>query len=616
MKLFKSSIKLQILIAYAMLAIPLLLLGYSSFNTHQTFSKSMQQTIEQDKVLSLTAALQRDVMDLQRNVLIYKDTASSHSVNNSEQLYSQISHTINALKDNPLLAIQSDKIIRMAEHLNDYKSSFDIVVKNRAEKEGLIESFIDSQSQKINASLLSADTQTSQEAERLQHINAAQKNALSYFITSNHKYAQAFKESVNVLENKVSDNEAPYNHVIQYKKSFLKIVTVQRNYTYLINVVMAGSAREILYFADELTQHAQEHTNIIRNTVTQDIKSQSTVFFILSALSLLMAIMTPWYFLSLIIKPIHSITQVFKDLSESKAVDKIPGLERNDEIGLLARAADVFKSTNEQTYQLLQQAKLSVAIQQKLNKELEEAKAHAEKSLSVKSDFLANMSHELRTPLNSVIGYTVRLLKNAQTFTPRQVSSLSAIERNGKHLLAMINDILDLSKIEANKLEVRFEPVDIYSLCEDVVDQMQSYSEEQGIALIYSPPENGEQMITTDPIRLSQILMNLISNGLKYTEQGTVTLSIDAPAQAQSITLHIRDTGIGISEENLKRLFQRFEQFDSETRYKIGHGTGLGMAIVENVARLLHAKVHVSSELGKGSLFSVELPIQQPSEKV
>lgn len=612
MKILQSSIKLQILIAYAMLAIPLLLLGYSSFSSHKTFSYVIAKTVEQDKVLSLTAALQRDIMDLQRNVLIYKDTASLSSVNNSEQLYKRIESAISALKESEILQIQDSSILRMAEHLHDYKSSFDIVVKNRSEKEALITHFIEDSSPNLLKTTDNTQTEIHLKTQLLKNIHIAKNSALSYFVTSNHRHTQSFKLAISDLESQGASYKSLLAGVTDYKKSFLKIVSMQRNYTYLINVVMAGSAREILHFADELTQYAHDHTVIMQNQASQKIASKNTVFFILSALSLLMVLTTPWYFSRLITQPIQRITQVFNDLAENKSVKKIPGLERHDEIGLLARAADVFKAKNEQTYQLLQQAKRSVTIQQTLNTELAEAKAYAEKSLSVKSDFLANMSHELRTPLNSVIGYTVRLLKNAQTFSDRQISSLNAIERNGKHLLAMINDILDLSKIEANKLEMRFEPVNIYSLCDDVVDQMQSYSEEQGVRLLYAHPDNAEHIITTDPIRLSQILINLISNGLKYTEQGSVTLSIDTPVTSQSLILNIHDTGIGISEENIQRLFDRFEQFDIDTRYKIGHGTGLGMAIVENVARLLHAKVSVKSELGKGSQFSVELPIAPP----
>ena len=229
------------------------------------------------------------------------------------------------------------------------------------------------------------------------------------------------------------------------------------------------------------------------------------------------------------------------------------------------------------------------------------------KLTKLKSDFLANMSHELRTPLNSVIGYTVRLLKKSENYDARQISSLNAIERNGKHLLAMINDILDLSKIEANKLELRFEKFVLHNLCENVIDQLQTNYLDKNLEFSFDFMLTKNTEITSDPLRLSQVLINLISNSIKYTEQGWVKLSVER--NGNTVVFIIADSGIGIKDEDMKKLFNRFEQFDSDTRFNIGHGTGLGLAIVDNLTRLLGAQISAKSEYTVGSEFTVVLPI-------
>lgn len=612
MRFFTSSIKLQIYAAYAMLALPIVLLGYLSLSTHRNFSSITELTFEQEHVFSLTASLQRDVIDLQRNVLIYKDTASAGSVQNAEELYEQLQLTLNLLKDHPRLRSHNDKLNRMHQHLIDYKTNFDIVVDNRKQQTQLVKTYISEVSPNLQKHLFDLDLSFSVRNKIAQHFYAAQRNSLSYLVTSDHIYISGFRENIGFAENLLSEkhqNSAFSQEINSYKRDFLKIVNLKRNYIFLINVVMAGSAQEILYYANELAELTREHSANQSKEVVESLAKQRTIILIFVSFGLLMTIATPLYFLSLITKPIQQITHVFKSLASGDTIDTIPGGERDDEIGMLAKAADVFKAKNEQTNELLEHAKQSVLIQQELNKELANAKGRAEKALSVKSDFLANMSHELRTPLNSVIGYTVRLLKNSDDMDKRQLSSLNAIERNGKHLLAMINDILDLSKIEANKLDMRFEPVLIVSLCEDVIDQMRASSDEKHLSLSFHNNAPTELEVVTDPVRLTQVIINLLSNAIKYTEQGWVTLTADYQALNEQIIISVADSGIGIHEDDMARLFNRFEQFDTDTRFKIGHGTGLGLAIVDNLSRLLGVKISATSTLGEGSTFTLTVPL-------
>nr|WP_252738355.1 ATP-binding protein [Saccharophagus degradans] len=304
--------------------------------------------------------------------------------------------------------------------------------------------------------------------------------------------------------------------------------------------------------------------------------------------------------------PLDRLTSVFESLAEGTRRVHIPDINRKDEIGLLARAANVFRSKNDQTEALLVKTEQMVKEQTLLNEHLQEEKLRAERALSVKTDFLANMSHELRTPLNAIIGFTVRLLKKKDQLQNQQVNAMEVIERNGRHLLAMINDILDLSKIEANKLDLHIASVQLPQLCADIMGQISLTAEEKSLRIDYEYVD--VPVIQSDSVRLSQILLNLLSNAIKYTESGGVSVKI-ARNSIDSITLTIADTGVGISEADQKKLFSRFEQFDDKTKFQVGKGTGLGLAIVANLCKILGIQVSVESTLGLGSCFTLVIPL-------
>ncbi len=591
------------------------MLTYFIFESHSTYNQTIRAGFVQQGIISLTSGLQRDVIDLQRNVLIYKSSASAGSANRVGLLYQRLSERILQLKDADLENGVDETLNSIEQHLTDYKTNFDVVVEYRQQRENLVSSYIGQESDAMADLVRRASVSRDLSAEDLTLVFSARNNALSYLETSDSLYIDAFKKDLNSIRDHIVtlnvSKSKEFEFIVainKYEKTFLRVVNLTRNYIYLINVVMAGSAREILYNSENLVEKTKITAEAIQEKALNQLEARRTFKAVLSAFGLTLAFFVPIYFFRLITQPIAKITHVFNDLSYGKEVAAIPGKERSDEIGLLARAADVFKAKNEQTNLLLIAAEKSVDIQQSLNMELSNAKIRAEKALSVKTDFLANMSHELRTPLNSVIGYTVRLLKTPEDYSARQHQALNTIERNGRHLLAMINDILDFSKIEAQKLEMNFQQENLYQICDDVIAQMKADSEEKRLLLSYEHNET-PLMIETDSVRLMQVLTNLVSNAIKYTETGSVILAVEVDQALGCARLSVSDTGLGIAEEDRVRLFKRFEQFDSNTKFKIGHGTGLGLAIVANVSRLLGATVTVKSELGAGSCFTVTVPL-------
>jgi signal transduction histidine kinase len=264
------------------------------------------------------------------------------------------------------------------------------------------------------------------------------------------------------------------------------------------------------------------------------------------------------------------------------------------------RQIDLATTFADQAVIAIENVRLFDEIQDK-NRQLAEASEN-------KSQFLSSMSHELRTPLNAIIGLTDMMVANAARFgAEKALEPLKRIHNAGTHLLGLINQVLDLSKIEAGKLELSPESVSLAPLIDQVFGTARQLAEQNNNRLVVDAPED-LGTLTVDPMRLRQILLNLLSNACKFTKQGDVTLRARRVADGRDlIELAIIDTGIGMTAEQLAKLFQEFSQAEASTAKKYG-GTGLGLAITRKLARMMGGDVTVTSEHGKGSVFTVRLP--------
>jgi signal transduction histidine kinase len=264
---------------------------------------------------------------------------------------------------------------------------------------------------------------------------------------------------------------------------------------------------------------------------------------------------------------------------------------------------DLMKTFAAQSVLAIQNARLFHRVDEKSH-ELETASRH-------KSEFLANMSHELRTPLNAIIGLTELLCDNPARFgTEKALEPLRRVLHAGRHLLNLINDILDLSKIEAGKMDLTLESVGIGAIVEEVLGTARPLAEQNNNALELDCPD-GIGSVHADTMRLRQILLNLLSNACKFTKGGVVRLRIARAEESGQhwIDFAVSDTGIGMTEEQLGRLFQEFSQADASTTRQFG-GSGLGLVISRRLCRLMGGDITVTSAPGEGSTFTVRLPTE------
>jgi signal transduction histidine kinase len=308
--------------------------------------------------------------------------------------------------------------------------------------------------------------------------------------------------------------------------------------------------------------------------------------------------------------PEYKLSKLQK-LGGFRTVLGVPMLRDGVSIGVLALARSQVRPFTEKQIDLVSTFadQAAIAIENvRLFDEIQDKSRQLEQASQHKSQFLASMSHELRTPLNAIIGLTEMMVTNAARFgTEKALEPLRRVNAAGAHLLSLINEVLDLSKIEAGKLELNPEPVNLARLIDEVIGTAGQLAEKNQNRLIVEAQEN-LGALTADTMRLKQILLNLLSNACKFTKEGEIALRVRKVADGRDwVELAVADTGIGLTAEQQAKLFQEFTQADSLTARRYG-GTGLGLALSRKLARMMGGDVTVASDPGKGSVFTVRLP--------
>lgn len=302
-------------------------------------------------------------------------------------------------------------------------------------------------------------------------------------------------------------------------------------------------------------------------------------------------------------KPILQLNIAAKNIAKGKW-DKTVKLERSDELGELAKSFNTMATQLQESFTTLEQR-----VQDR-TAELAIAKEKAEVANQAKSTFLANMSHELRSPLNAILGFS-QLMTRSQTLNTEQQENVGIITRSGEHLLTLINNVLDLSKIEAGRITLNEKNFDLYRLLDDLEEMFQLKADDKHLQLIFEHTNDVPQYVRTDEVKLRQIVINLLNNALKFTQEGGVSVRVFSSQEKNTNTaqllFEVEDTGLGIASDELETLFEAFVQ--TKTGKEAEEGTGLGLPITRQFVKLLGGEITVSSQIRHGTIFKFDIAV-------
>lgn len=631
-KLFSGfSIRKQILIGFTPILIVLMLLAFvSNYNFGVFFTQSqMLKSATQSSIHILE--IDRKIVELQRNVLVYSYIGYSGVLRKIEYLQGNIEEKL-ALLDNNLKGYpekERDVLTRLTKHYEGYKELFGDAVIKRIDLLDVKKELSDPTYEQIESVIVgmiesAKKSKSYDSALKLSDIKhqllLAHMNYSSFLSTPDAKIIGKtkiiIKKSIDSIQKIEAFNENNQQKIglkklkilaKEYENAFIKMVNINRGYLALINVVMAGKAAEIEALTKKLDVYHKSNLKIINKEIERNMLISQEHYRVLSLFAALIGIIAALWIASGISKPVQRMANTLTRLARGEKEIDIPGTDRHDEVGKMATAANEFK-------EMAQSLERQKSLLEKTIKQAEFAKEDAIKANNSKSDFLASMSHEIRTPMNGIFGMSELVME--ESLSEKQKKNMTSLMNSAEALLIIIDDILDFSKIEAGKLELDPTAFDLKNMVEEIIDIMAIKIQDNNVELTIQYDEKIGSVIIGDPVRIRQIITNLVGNATKFTKNGHISISIKGFLDNDSkslIKFSVEDTGIGIAKEVQSSIFDKFSQADNSTTRKFG-GTGLGLAICKKLAKMMGGEIGLESEVGKGSTFWFTIALYSSDE--
>lgn len=582
------SISSKIAISVLIIFVLFLILVKSYFDSLAQARKLNDEVLELTSLTSKILNIDRQLSRIQQLVTVYGGNGSDSILDKINNNFNHLSLRLEQVGKSIMGKSNEERFKSLTKVIASYGDNIAVLEKIYNEREKYIEDVLP---ELYERGLGSISLNANDKKILLFRLLWGEANftAVQYLLNRNYKHKRQTNNIVSQLKALELKNDKYLILIKEFENSFKQAVQANRIYLSLVNVVMSGEAIEFTTLSELMRKDGLAELDKIQNLARQEYENTRKRILIILSITLPLVLLVGIYFSIDIAYNIRSVAQTFIHFINGNLQSSIPGLSRGDEIGQLARSADAFR---------------------KMSIETQEAKSKAEMLAKSKSEFLANMSHEIRTPMNGILGM-VTLLKSSK-MNQGQMDMINTIDSCGNGLLNILNDVLDISKIESGKINLENRPFILKESVMEVILLFTEKASEKNIDLNYFFKNQTSANFYGDSTRIKQILINLVSNAIKFTDRGQVTLGvevIDYDEKFADINFAIKDTGIGISEQNIEKLFQAFSQADSSITRKYG-GTGLGLSISKQLAIILGGDISVQSELGKGSnfVFSVRLP--------
>lgn len=588
------------------------LLGYT---TTANMQKSFNTFVEANAISTMVNEIERDIREIQR-------TSRTYSYTGNTRAPQQISKQVEVVRRN--LVLLTNKLVdedslyhvrKIKEAIDNYWENFQTLQQEREIRTRLVEEDIQNSANRIRELLNEIKTSTGgpeslgrRAARNILHSVAdAELSAYQFLNNPDSDRVQLVNDALLEIQARLDSGEQ--NEFINddelkqlqqdlhdLQRAFLRTVQATRGYLYLINVVMAGEAAEITYHTDRLQERATQNRSELLSRANSVVLRSTKQFISFTIFSAVVAILIGYLFNRWLVLPVTQLTETFIDLTNARDVDSIPHLDRKDEIGEMARAANVFKEKNQRTVELLQQT-------QRDARELSEQTALLKQSNEDLVQFAYVASHDLREPLRAVSGYCTLLEMDCQEQldeTGREY--VKNIVGGANRMQQLINDLLEYSRV--NRKGAAFELTDLSDIVNDAIEILeQRIQETNTIIKVESLP-----VVNVDRIQMLRVFQNLIENAIKYRRGDPPEIRISTTKKDAFWNIKIQDNGIGIEREYWERIFIIFQRLHTREKYP---GTGIGLAVCQRITQRHAGSISVESVHGEGSTFVIELPVAE-----